>query len=80
MASLRESPQGLGRGGDPHRDDRRWPRSLNRVSTAAYQASAVGPASSNGSSSDGAEGGAPDEEAAAEPEGEETVEGEFKEV
>ena len=58
---------------------------LQRVSTAAYQASAAesGPTdgaddgSSNGAGGDGT-GSAPDGEAA--PEGEEAVEGEFKEV
>ena len=56
---------------------------LQRISTAAYQASAAEAASSDGpSGSDGepaeGEGGASGEAAA--PEGEETVEGEFKEV
>ena len=57
---------------------------LNRVSTAAYQASAS-EASTNGSSADGDDGTgarrrARPREAEAEAEGEETVEGEFKEV
>jgi molecular chaperone DnaK len=55
---------------------------LSRVSTAAYQASAAEGGAGDGASPDGeAEGaGAGADEAAAEPEGEETVEGEFKEV
>ncbi len=66
---------------------------LQRISTAAYQASAAEPGSTNGSSSDDADGadgagGAESEAAAGEapesaeatPEGEEAVEGEFKEV
>ena len=50
---------------------------LQRVSTAAYQASAAG-----GDAGDGAEGGEPTGEGAegGEPAGEETVEGEYKEV
>ena len=58
---------------------------LQRVSTAAYQASAAEGGSENGSSSDGADGAGDASSAAGEgetpaPEGEETVEGEFKEV
>ena len=68
---------------------------LQRISTAAYQASTETPGSTNGASSDGAEGGdggdgagaseggaegGADEASAETPEGEETVEGEFKEV
>jgi molecular chaperone DnaK len=52
---------------------------LNRVSTAAYQASAAeaGPDGTNGAGGEPGEGEA---EGAGEPAGEETVEGEFKEV
>jgi molecular chaperone DnaK len=58
---------------------------LQRVSTAAYQASASAAGATDGADGDGSagpEGEGPEagEAAAAEPEGEETVEGEFKEV
>jgi molecular chaperone DnaK len=60
---------------------------LNRISTAAYQASASEAGPTNGSGEDGegpgagaGEGAAGDGEAAGEAEGEEAVEGEFKEV
>ncbi|HET7167743.1 MAG TPA: Hsp70 family protein, partial [Candidatus Limnocylindrales bacterium] len=57
---------------------------LNRVSTAAYQASAAD--ASSGDGTDGSAGSGPDAgtesggEAAGTPEGDEAVEGEFKEV
>ena len=57
---------------------------LNRVSTAAYQASAseAGPTNGSGEDGEGPAGGegAAGEGQAAEGEGEEAVEGEFKEV
>jgi len=56
---------------------------LSRVSTAAYQAAAASEGfSDNGAAPEGEEAPAEDSEAAPEPEpeGEETVEGEFKEV
>jgi molecular chaperone DnaK len=54
---------------------------LNRISTAAYQASASGPTDGTGEgpSSNGTEPGGGEGEPAT-PEGEEAVEGEFKEV